>query len=181
MIQIIDNYFDEKSFQTIKEYCKKDFKIIKLGEKEFSVLETPDIIIPALQINGFKLITTFIRSAYKGFDNEHRIHADNVIEGYKTDLASVFYISGDEVCDNGTAFFKHHKYGRELPKDVTNQEFDRLIKEDSNDMSKWEMQDFVKGIPNRMVMYSSNIFHSKFPDEIDRGVRKVMVNFYSKI
>lgn len=181
MILIQDNYFDEKIFSQIKEYAEQDFQIIKLGEKEFSALPTPTDLLPILNLKGYKLILTFIRSAHKDFDNELRIHADNVINNEKSDLASVFYISGNEVSKNGTAFYKHHYYGKKLPKDISNKDFDQLITEDSKDRKKWTIQDIVVSVPNRMLTYDSNYFHSKFPEKIDTGVRKVMVCFYKKI
>lgn len=181
MIFIQDNYFEPETFKMIQEYCENEFQIVKMGEKEFSVLRTPDELIPLLQVSGYELVLTFIRSAHKDFDSDLRIHADNIIEGHKTALASVFYISGDEVSTNGTAFYKHLHYGRNLPENISNEEFDELIKNDSNDYRKWTKEDIIIGVPNRLLTYDSNRFHSKFPSKIDRGIRKVMVSFYKKL
>tara|TARA_R110000823_G_scaffold290390_1_gene408676 strand:- start:285 stop:839 length:555 start_codon:yes stop_codon:yes gene_type:complete len=183
MIYIQDNYFEEETFKALQDYAfNNDFVIKKAGEKEFSVLDTPESLIPILQINGHKLILTFIRKAYKGFDNELRIHADNIISGYKTALASVIYINDNlGVTVNGTSFYRHNKYGFKLPEDVTDKEFDRIIIEDSNDLSKWEKEtSSVSSYPNRRVLYDSNYFHSKYPNEIKEGERIVLVNFYTK-
>lgn len=181
MIVIQDDFLEKQTFQNLQQYCfSNKFKITKVGEKEFSVLDTPEYMIPFLQIDGHRLLFTFIRSAYKGFDTDLRIHADNIINGEKTALATVLYINGDEVSTNGTAFYKHLHYGRELPIDITNKEFDLLITQDSNDSAKWVKKDIVIGEPNRLLLYNSNYFHSKFPSEIDRGVRMVLVAFYVK-
>tara|TARA_R110000772_G_scaffold35637_9_gene85854 strand:+ start:4169 stop:4723 length:555 start_codon:yes stop_codon:yes gene_type:complete len=183
MIFVQDNFFAEKTFIALQKYAKNNpFNIQKAGKKEFSVLQTPDDIIPILNINGHKLVFTFIRKAYKGFDNELRIHADNIINGHKTALASVLYINENEgVTVNGTAFYRHKKYGNKLPEDVTDVEFDRIIREDSNDPLKWEDEkDSISSRPNRRVLYDSNYFHSKFPNEIKEGERIVLVNFYAK-
>jgi hypothetical protein len=180
MIYVVDNFFTPENFKFLQEYCKQDFTIQKAGEKEFSVLPTPKEILPLLNIDGHKLILSFIRSAYKGFDNDLRIHCDGLIMGEKTVLATVIYLNDPEgVTPNGTSFFKHFRYGLSLP-DVTNEEFDRLITEDSNDESKWEQTDFISAVPNRLLAYSSNYFHAKYPKEITEGVRIVCVNFYSK-
>jgi hypothetical protein len=134
-----------------------------------------------LQIPNYELHLTFIRSANKDFDNDLRIHADNIIEGKKTALASVLYIStGAETSANGTAFWKHHKHGLKLPEDVTNEEFDRLLTEDSNDLKKWDLVNIAWAVPNRRVLYDSNLFHSKWPAEISVGTRIVLVCFYTK-
>jgi len=181
MIYVVDNYLDQNTFKSLQEYCNTTpFEIITLGEKQFSVLETPQSLIPLFQMEKHTLITTFIRSAHKEFDTDLRIHSDNVINGHKTALACVFYISGSEVSKNGTAFYHHTKYGKQLPDNISAEEFDRLITEDSNDRHKWKQKDIIVSEPNRLLVYNSNYFHSKFPQVIDRGVRQVLVCFYTK-
>lgn len=181
-MKVQENFLPEEVFQYLRTYCKEnEFQIHKRGEKEFSVLPVPDYVKDFLNIPDHDLHLTFIRSANKDFDNDLRIHADNIIEGKKTALASVLYIStGAETSTNGTAFWKHHEHGLKLPEDVTNEEFDRLIIEDSNDIDKWELQDVVFSVPNRRVLYDSNTFHSKWPKQITVGTRIVLVSFYTK-
>jgi len=179
---VTDNFLPIGAFEDLQEYCNEsDFQIVKLGEKEFSVLTTPRYLLEFFQIPGHELVLTFIRSAKKDFDNDIRIHADNIIEGKKTALASVLYINPEgTVSKNGTAFWRHNEYGYELPKDVSNEEFDRLITEDSNDLSKWEQLDTIYARPNRRLLYNSNLFHSKYPSKITEGTRIVLVCFYAK-
>jgi hypothetical protein len=181
-MKVKDQFLPEEVFKSLRTYCKEnEFEIKKIGEKEFSVLPTPDFVQEFLHIPDYDLHLTFIRSADKNFDTDIRIHADNIIAGKKTALASVLYISTPaETSTNGTAFWKHHEHGFTLPEDVTNEEFDRLITEDSNDTSKWELQDIVWSEPNKQVMYNSNNFHSKWPAEISVGTRIVLVSFYTK-
>lgn len=186
MIIVKDNFLPEQAFLDLKMYCEMNqFKIVQAGEKEFSVLDTPRELLEFFRLDGYELVLTFIRSADKDFDTDYRIHADNIINGRKTELASVLYINDsntdeEEVSENGTAFYTHNKYGRWLPEDVTDEEFDRLIKEDSNDLSKWKMTDKISAFPNRSLLYSSNYFHAKYPNKIERGTRKVLVCFYAK-
>src|SRR5690606_23350004 len=104
MIYVTDNFFTPENFKFLQEYCKQDFTIQNVGGKDFSVLPTPQEILPLLNIDGHKLILSFIRSAYKGFDTDARVHADGIILGEKTDYASVIYINNEEgVTPNGTA------------------------------------------------------------------------------
>lgn len=180
MIYIQDNFLQKPIFNKLQEYCNQDFKIITVGNKKYSTLPTPNQLLPLLQIDGYSLTLTFIRSAYKTFDTDLRIHADNIINGKKTHLASVLYINDNSVTKNGTAFYKHIKYGRELPENVTNSEFDYLINNDANDSGKWNIQDIVVSVPNRLLTYKASYFHAKYPSVIDKGVRKVLVAFYSK-
>lgn len=177
-----DNFLPQALFEELQNYClNTDFQRIKLGEKEFDILETPIKILPYLQVEGHELITTFIRQATSKFDTDLRIHADNKILGEKTALAKVLYINPkDGTTENGTAFWKHHIHGEELPEDVTNEEFDRLITEDANDWQKWSIQQILFSEPNRLVTYKSNLFHSKFPAKIHNGKRIVLVAFYKK-
>lgn len=181
-MKVTDQFLPEAAFEDLQNYCyEEDFQIVKHGDKEFSVLPTPKYLHEFLQIPGHELILTFIRSARVDFDTDARIHADNIIEGKKTALASVLYINPEgTVSKNGTAFWKHHKHGYELPQDVSNEEFDRLITEDSNDLSKWEQLDIIYARPNRHLLYNSNHFHSKYPSQIEEGTRIVLVCFYSK-
>lgn len=182
MTTIQDNFLPPEYFSLLQEHCESTaFQHIKLGEKEFSYMQTPPEFLEFLQIPGHEIVLTFIRRAYPGFDSELRIHADNIIDGHKTSLASVLYINNPEgVTRNGTAFWEHHYYGSRLPDNVTPEEFDRLLTEDSNDISKWEQTDFILAKPNRLLTYDSQCFHSKYPQEIAKGERRVLVAFYKK-
>lgn len=179
---VTDNFLPDAAFRDLQNFCKEnEFQIVRRGDKEFSVLLVPDYINEFLHFPDHELHLAFIRSAYEGFDNDLRIHADNIIEGKKTAFASVLYIStGAETSTNGTAFWKHHIHGLRLNDDVTNEEFDRLIIEDSNDLKKWDLVNIAWAVPNRRVLYDSNLFHSKWPQEITVGTRIVLVCFYTK-
>lgn len=179
-MQITDNFLPEGLFQQLSDYCQhKEFQLIIVGEKEFLILPTPPTLIKHLQKSEHEIILTFIRKAHKEFDTEARIHADGIINNEKTDLASVLYISESQTL-NGTAFWEHHKHGKSLPADVTEQEFNRLLIEDSSDLSKWRQVGFVQNVQNRLLTYNANHFHSKFPSVIQHGERIVLVTFYKK-
>jgi hypothetical protein len=179
---VTNTFLPKQEFKELQQYCKEnEFQIVTIGDKEFSVLDTPKSLLPLLQINGYELILTFIRNAYKGFDNEANIHADNIINGHKTALASVLYINEQlGTTPNGTCFYNHKTHGPELTEDVSNEEFDRLITEDANDETKWEKTDIVTSYPNRLLKYGAQTFHAKWPNEITEGCRIVLVCFYSK-
>lgn len=183
MVQIHNNFLPEDVFHRLQAYSEQaDFKTITVGEKDFSILTTPEEVIPFLEVPGHELFLSFLRRANNDIDTELRIHADNVIEGSKTSLASVLYVNKPHLTSyNGTFFWKHEKYGVELPENVTNEEFDRLIIEDSNDLDKWKPTDKVVSAPNKLLIYNSNLFHSKMPKQIKRGERVVLVSFYRKI
>lgn len=179
MISVQDNFLTQNYFNWLQEYCQQDFKVITVGEKQFLMLLTPKEILHSVQIPNHEIILSFIRSAHSEFDTDWRIHADNIILGKKSKLASVLYINKpQDVTTNGTAFWEHKTYGLSLPKDISNQDFDKLLLEDSNDLSKWEQTDFIRNVPNRFLTYDSNYFHSKYPNKIEKGERIVLVTFY---
>lgn len=183
MIQVFNDFFGEEMFIALQKYCNEsNFQIKEVGDKKFSILQTPDQVVPLIELSGYKIILTFIRNAYKGFDDDLRIHADNIINGSKADLACVIYLNDPEgVTKNGTAFYDHSNYGSKLPLGTSNEEFDRIIKEDSNDASIWNENARIYSKPNRIVVYDANYFHSKFPKEILEGERQVLVCFYSAV
>lgn len=183
MIVIRNNFLPKEVFASLQKYCKeKEFSIIEIGGKQFSVLEVPYEILEFLQKDGYEITLSIIRNAYKGFDTDLNIHADNIVGGKKTAIAGVLYINEtDGVSPNGTRFYEHEKHGAVLSADVSNEEFDRLLIEDANDESKWTAVDEVMAFPNRFLTYRSSFFHSKFPAEVSEGQRVVMVVFYSKI
>ncbi|KUF38980.1 hypothetical protein AS361_03795 [Myroides marinus] len=180
MIQIKDNFLPIEVFKELQHYTlNTNFETLRLGDKDFTVLPVPDHIKSFLNEDGYDLIISFIRKANKSTDTDLRIHSDNIIQGEKTALAKVLYINPkSNASENGTAFWEHHTHGVELPKDVTNEEFDRLITEDSNDLSKWTFRSVYYSEPNKLLTYSSNLFHSKYPAKITHGERIVLVAFY---
>lgn len=181
MILVEDNYLPEQDFWDLQDYCEEnDFTITEVGGKKFDVLHTPNRFLEKVEIAGHVQILSFIRRAYKGFDNDPRIHSDGIIRGYHTDLASVLYINDPEgVTPNGTRFYEHEDWGTCLPDKVSPEIYDKVL-EDTNDESKFKVRDSILAVPNRLLVYSASCFHAKYPNEIEEGVRMVMVTFYTK-
>ena len=183
MIVVQDDFLPVDKFLSLQDYCNKvKFVEHEVGEKSFLIANTPENALSELRVEGYKIILSFIRKAHKNFDTDLRIHADGIIDGQKTDLASVLYINSSEgVTTNGTAFWEHFKHGHKLPDDFTNEEFDRLLTEDANQKENFTMTDKIMARPNRLLLYDASYFHSKFPRKISKGERIVLVTFYSKI
>ncbi|WP_412464242.1 hypothetical protein [Flavobacterium mekongense] len=195
-MKIKDNHLPPKVFKQLQDYvAKTDFKIIDIGAgRLISVLAAPDFVIPHIQIDGFELIVAFLRECYDGFDNTLNIHADNIIATTtyndkkqpvtvlnKVDHAGVLYVNNEElVSENGTAFYFHSTHGYLLPENVSEDEYNRLLIEDSNDETKWKQYEYVASEPNRFLTYNARLFHSKWPANIDKGIRVVLVTFYKK-
>ncbi len=180
MIEVKDDFLPNMLFGYLQNYCKhSDFQIVDAGDKQFSVLPVPDEVLPFLQKEGHEIILTFIRRAWKDFDTDMRAHCDGIIMNKQTSLASVLYINDNEgVTPNGTRFYSHVIHGESFPENGPEEEFNRLILEDSNNLDKWTKVSEVSSKPNRLLTYESNLFHSKFPNAIEEGTRIVLVVFY---
>lgn len=87
------------------------------------------------------------------------IHADE-----NNMWAGVLYLTPNAPLTGGTGIFKHKETGLyKIPRledgsidwDLTNK-----IYEDSQDMTKWEMTDFIGNKFNRLVIYQGDLFHT---------------------
>lgn len=183
MISIHDQALPPELFAELQKYAQEtQFTIVEKGDKKFSVLPTPDYVLPYLEMPGHEIILTFIREATPSFNTSPSIHCDSIIEGRKPSFAAVLYLNEtDTVSPNGTAFFSHWKHGYFAPDDLSPEEFDRLLIEDADDKTQWLKLDYISARPNRILVYPSNYFHAKFPAKIDFGVRRVLVAFYTRI
>lgn len=181
-MKVTDDFLPLNVFKRLQHYCyNNNSKMIDIGGKIISVLETPSYAIPFLKTKGYELILSFIRESYDGFDNQLNIHADNRLNGIKISYASVLYINEPlGVTENGTAFYEHEYYGLEFPDDVSDEEHDRLLIEDSNNTERWKKVASTQNAPNRYLEYNANLFHAKYPANIDRGLRIVMISFFRK-
>ena len=182
MILAQDSFLTERAFDGLQKECMEaDFKEVQAGDKSFLCIETPRWLYEHLNIEDHRIIFTFIRKAHKDFDRELRIHNDSIINGVRPALASVLYINPEKgVTPNGTAFWNHSKYGDRVSKDVSDKEFDRLLTKDANVAKKWRKTSYIASKPNRLLVYSADYFHSKFPMVIQEGERIVCATFYEK-
>lgn len=103
-------------------------------------------------------------------ENETYIHSDVQIGTY----TAVAYLTPRELCQGGTAFWRHKKYGwtRQPTKDEMRAlglpdtpEFWQEIYQDGFDESKWDLLDVAEMKWNRLVIFPSAHFHSRYPKE----------------
>ncbi len=184
MIYIKDNFLDKELFDFVNKDLKQ-FKEVQTPGKKFWVIEPSKAFIDYITrrlsiIESVRVenVLAFFREAKKGQDNDWRIHNDSVIEGTQPDRAIVFYMSENKTKElNGTAFWKHKKYGDSFKDSFNLEEFNRLIKEESNDLDRWELSSVVGHKKNRLLSYPCDYFHSKYPKEFEES-RVVFVMFY---
>ena len=190
MITIEDNVFGKEFHSKTLNYCKEraSFKDYEVGDKIFycdiqhiDKLQNP--IVRHLESKGNKIkpIFSYSRMATEELDTDWRIHCDLKIFGEEPTHAAVYYISSNNKNLNGTAIWKHKIYGRYCPK-ITDEEFDRLISEDANTLSNWNIDFIINGVDDRLITYPSNVFHSKYPKKAwgktNKDCRIIFCMFY---
>lgn len=114
--------------------------------------------------------TVYYRTNLAGEDNETYIHSDVQIGAF----TAVACLTPRELCRGGTAFWRHKKYGwvgqptademkaQGLP---DTPEFWKEMYNDGFDESKWELLDVAEHKWNRLVIFPSTRFHSRYPKE----------------
>lgn len=187
MIYIIDEFIDKDLFAKAEDYLKKDdFKEVISGGKEFYVLESPDAfsqyVLSKLAITegrDLQEVLSFFRISTDTLDTSWRIHSDLNIKGERPDRAVVIYMSPREREDlHGTALWEHEVYGMEMPKNITDEEYDRMIEVDAENLDMWRLSSVIGYNENRAVSYPAHYFHSKYPNQSWKEGRKVFVMFY---
>ena len=182
MIYIVDDFLPDNLLTDLYNYID-EFTEVKTPGKSFWIKKLPEDFINYMvkrleKIEGKKIknILSFVREANENQDDEWRIHNDTVIENQQPDRAVVFYLKSNESELNGTALWEHKKYGDQYNNNSI-EEFNRLLIEDANDESKWNLKTIIGSKDNRLLSYPCNYFHSKYPNKFNKQ-RIVLVMFY---
>tara|TARA_R100000278_G_scaffold28063_2_gene25450 strand:- start:7388 stop:7960 length:573 start_codon:yes stop_codon:yes gene_type:complete len=187
MIHIIDNFVDKDLFKIATDYLNKgEFLKHTVGEKNFYTQSSPDAFtnymigkLGVIEGRPVENILSFFRTSTPNKDTDWRIHSDLKIKGQQPDRAAVLYMSPRELEElHGTAFWEHVIYGASLPDSVDNEEYDRMIKIDANELDKWRLVSVAGYEQNRLISYPANYFHSKYPNKSWKEGRNVFVIFY---
>ena len=187
MINIVDDFLEEDIYNYVyNSLTSNQFQEVEVGDKKFWVQysneEFDNFIINKLSdIDKTKreCLLGFFRVATEEFDTDWRIHADSKVGDIRPERALVLYISpSTKEGLHGTAFWKHKRIGYEMPLDVSNEEADRFLSEEANNLDNWDLHSVVGYRPNRALMYPSNYFHSKYPNTGWKEGRMVYVMFY---
>ena len=187
MIYFIDDFLPSYVLdETIKDLSSQDYEEFKTPGKSFyiqvashSFINHTCGILSEIEGNTIHPILSFFRVSNEIQDTNWRIHSDLNIEGEKPDRALVLYISPRKIDElHGTALWRHKKYGKSLPDTVTNEEFDRMILKESENLDNWTLDSVVGYEQNRAISYPANYFHSKYPNKSWKSGREVFVMFY---
>mgnify|MGYP001395226214 FL=1 len=92
---------------------------------------------------------------YTTKDMKSWVHRD------QTEWAGIIYLTPNAPLNSGTGFFKHKKTGIETLEEYnhSNEEIKKLIDNDSNDMEKWELIDYIGNQYNRLVLFQGKRNH----------------------
>ena len=190
MIYFIDDFLPEWLLkETVDSLSSKDYEEVRTPGKSFYV-QMPSIEfrrrvlakLETIEGNRVDSILGFFRVSTNELDTNWRIHSDLNIEGQNPDRALVLYMSPrvrEEL--HGTAIWEHKIYGKSLPKGTTNEEFDRMIIGESENLDMWTLNSVIGYKQNRAISYPANYFHSKYPNKSWKEGREVFVMFYKTI
>tara|TARA_B100001113_G_C20824603_1_gene498272 strand:- start:80 stop:652 length:573 start_codon:yes stop_codon:yes gene_type:complete len=187
MIYCIDSFLDTNVFEKTKSKLDNNSYVeFETPGKSFWIQEATEDFINyvCLKLSNFEQkeiipILGFFRVSNEDVDTEWRIHSDLNIAGHKPDRAAVLYMSPKEMSGlHGTAFWDHKKYGRSLPDNTTNEEYDRMILSEAENLDMWTLTSVVGYEQNRLISYPAPYFHSKYPNISWKNGREVFVIFY---
>lgn len=191
-LQIVDDFINPEEALRLRR------KVLEQGFKTFYYEDPPvpyhtvnvelkaDAIIKAIgDLTGHKVdlcIQAFRLGAEKS-QLHNLVHADHTCAAW----AAVYYLNPEHQCQGGTAFWRHKKHGWcAMP---TQQEIENAgytleqLAADWHIQDAWEMVSLAGMRHNRIIIYPSQIFHSRWPwsgfgQEPDQA-RLVHVSFFN--
>jgi hypothetical protein len=145
------------------------FLTFKSGGESFYVAQVPQVFRDQLiravaDVIGEEILShTLIvgRCSTETIDSEVRIHSDHSMDcthawvWYGTDPPD------DPSGEYGTAMYDHVDLGPQFS--GTPETHNCLLQEESNDLTRWTRRQVLPMRKNRLVVYPSSLFHSRFP------------------
>jgi len=173
-IIIIDDVLSKEDFQDLQNYCSEEnrFQSVAKGDYIYYVAYVPDslnskltAVLQEIHRKKVNISISFIRLATSKLDTDLRIHSDNGNVGgnFKPTHGAIFYITHKPDTINGTALWKHYKYGYTCPEEFNDEDIQNNIMCDKEDATKWSLSTIIGGVENRLVTYPAKYFHSKYP------------------
>lgn len=153
------------------------FRVERHGGTPFTIARlTPFIerlvyrsVQACLGVSSLEDAMTFARLSTDAIDADVRIHTDAMMGGthawvWSPTDGQTPAIRGSY--PSGTAFFEHWKHGSGLRfTPETQDEHARLLNEDAADLRCWTLDTVAPLKANRLTVYPSHLFHSRWPFE----------------
>ena len=130
--------------------------------KRVSIQHIPEVQeqLEKLMRRPIKLLGMGYRLNYAGETPNNEIHADL---GWGTYAAVLYLSEPPSDGSSGTAFWRHATGADRIRRGETSVYED--VKDDWNDVAKWEQTKFVSAKFNSCIVYRSELFHSRWPFE----------------
>lgn len=160
-ILVIDDFLDKPL--AVREHARLSEFYDWLGPdgqvyKRVSICKIPGLQDKLFEVFGpYEMLGTAYRLNYDGEKPNQSIHSDM---GWGTHALVLYLCEGP----GGTAFWSHRESGAERIKQGDVELYEQ-IKEDWEDEDKWNLRHVVELKFNRAVVYSSELFHSRYPFE----------------
>lgn len=171
-LQVIDNFFEDpaKEREQALEATYQTIEHNTLKYRGISFVEDAAAVSKIEKLTGSKLEARVMYRRYlENEENETYIHSDVDIGTY----TAIAFLNPPEQCFGGTAFWRHrqHKWiGQpKTPEEILEGhgedtlEFWAKIYRDGFDESKWIMRRCVPMRYNRLIIFPSHWFHSRYP------------------
>jgi hypothetical protein len=167
MILVMDNVVPSNELDSLRQDAlAQNFNDVEYDSHIFPGIGTAlpfskmEATVSQLVGSPIEVEMSFWKMGLAGENAPTWIHADSGC----SQLAAIYYLSDSP---GGTAFWKHKETGwLEIPKETDNaMEVADLLHRDTHNEAAWEQTDFIKGFKNRLVIYSSKVFHSRYPQE----------------
>jgi hypothetical protein len=173
MIKAHSNILLESSLMLLSDFLNQaDFQGYDLGGTTMWACELPqdlrDEIKEAVEDQigqPLRCLQMFARYNDPEHDTSFRIHSDVHIEGELSDYSSILYLVNEH---GGTAFYKHPEHGCWG---------DGVFLEDDG---KWEETEVVAGLPNSLLTFPSELYHSRHPHS-SISSRVVIIGFFKEV
>ncbi len=160
-VLVIDDFLDNPL--AVREHAKLSEFYDWLGPdgqvyKRVSICKVPGVERKLFEIFGpYEMMGQAYRLNFDGERPNQSIHSDM---GWGTHAMVLYLCEGS----GGTAFWEHKETGAQRIKQNDLELYEK-IKDDWEDESKWILRDVMELKFNRAVIYSSELFHSRYPFE----------------
>lgn len=172
---VIDNFLPDPNAERARALEAPFHDVEHRGLDYAGISPCPDPLVEARVRQTLGVIggefTTFFRRYVPGENPATFIHNDSQIGVF----SGILFLSAPEHCRGGLAFWRHRLYGWETQPEkgvvetfgeVDSPAFWNRIKDEGFDEPRWEMVDYVPMEFNRLVLFPSGRYHSRYPKEV---------------
>ena len=171
-IIVIDNFYN--NVDEVRKHALEQEYIIKGNYPGLRTTSFADDSIKNIFEKYIGQKITYWPNEYNGSYQYTTKDMDSWIHRDLTKWAGIIYLTPDAPLDSGTGFFKHKKYNIETIDEYneSNEEIKNELDDDSNEIDKWNMIDYVGNKYNRLVLFRGSRNHRSmkyFGDNIYNG------------